>query len=158
MAAVLDSARPAVMLLWCTAGACWVTQLFVPWTTRGTLSSASMLDAVRLVRSDSVDAVVPGWAAAVLLALPAIGLLVGGSVGLAGPVAEGGRIALTLIAVALWVLAFVGLADSDVGRLGFGGWLTAGGAVAAGAAVTCRHVGRKGASGAGAPTRQEIDR
>jgi hypothetical protein len=158
---ILGRGGAATMLLWCAAGACWVAQLFVPWTSRGTFSTSSMLDAVRLVRSGAIDAMVPAWVAFALLTVPAIGLVVGGSVGLTGAAAEGCRIALAVVASVLCALGFVELTGTDPQGLGAGGWLGLCGAGSALAAVVARQVGpttsdaRTAPAEAGASQRQE---
>lgn len=130
-------------LLWVLVGGCWTVQLFLPWTTRGAFASSSMLDGVRLLRTGVVDAVVPSWGIYLLLALPAIGLSVTGLAGLTGPVADVGRIVLGLAGAVVVAVAWHLLAASQPSRVGPGGWVSAAGALLAGAAVLVAARGRR---------------
>ncbi len=126
----------AASLSWIGAGLCWVTQLFVPWTSVGALSASSQLDGFRLVRRGAVDSVAPSWSAWLLLVLPAAGLVLVALAGLAGGGATVARLALAASGVVLLALALHGLVAWDLRRLGPGGWTSlAGCALALGAAL-----------------------
>lgn len=140
----VESHRAAsVAPLWVLAGACWTVQLFLPWTSRGAFSSSSMLDGVSLIRSGAVDAVVPGWAAYVLLALPAIGLAMTALAGLGGAAAGLGRVTLAVGGAAAVAAAGHLLVGYQPSRTGPGGWVSAAGALLAVAAVLTSVRGRR---------------
>lgn len=104
-------------------------------------STSSMLDAVRLIRSGTVDALVPSWAAPVLLAMPCAGLAVAGLAGFGGLLVDAVRVLLALTVAGLFALAFHFLAGADVFRLGYGGWIAALGISLAVVAVVTKQPG-----------------
>lgn len=123
--------RIVVPLIAAAAGACWLIALFVPWTSRGALSRASLLDAVELVRRGAVDALLPDGVAVVLLVPALAGIVLVGVAGLAGrAVAVVRAIALAVGALGSLALAAV-LTDLDPSAAGPGVWIALAGAVAA---------------------------
>ncbi len=58
-----------------TAGVLLFCQVFLPWARHGSLSQSSSLDAVVLIRTGTVEELVPTGAAALLLVLPVLGLI-----------------------------------------------------------------------------------
>lgn len=130
------------------AGACWLAALFLPWTAAGALSSASLLDAIELVRTGTVDAVVPRGTAVVLLVPAAAGILLIGVAGLAGRVAATVRAAALLVgAIGSLVLAWR-LTDGDLLDAGPGAWTSSVGVLLAAVALGCAAYPR-GARGLG---------
>ncbi|WP_183099541.1 hypothetical protein [Nocardioides pelophilus] len=129
-------ARVVVPLASGTAGVCWLVALFLPWTSAGALSSASLLDAVELIRRGSVDAVVPSWAAVVLLVPCVAGIVLVGAVGFHGRTTN----ALRLLALGLGSLGALGigwrLAGLDVTAVGPGAWVALGGVLVGTLAAT----------------------
>ncbi|KAA1427560.1 hypothetical protein [Nocardioides antri] len=123
--------RVVVPLVAAAAGTAWLIALFVPWTARGALSSASLLDAVELIRRGAVDAIVPPGAA-VLLLVPAIaGIALIGLVGLTGRVAAVVRVGALVLGTA-GTLGLAGvLTGFDPAAAGPGVWVAAAGVVAA---------------------------
>jgi len=117
-------------LVWIVAGAFWLVQLFLPWTSSGTFSTSTMVDGIRLIRSGEVESVVPGWIAPVLLVLPAAGLGLIAVASLDGVVAALVRVALGAVCLILLGLSVHYLVDSDPGRLGPGGWTAGAGGLA----------------------------
>ncbi len=120
-------------LLLAAAGIAWLGALFLPWSSRGTLSAAALVDAVGLVRRGAVEAVLPPMAAVVLV-LPALaGIALVGLVGFAGR----GTTTARAVAAAVGALVTLGLAarltGADPGRLGPGAWLGLAGVVVVGA-------------------------
>lgn len=128
-------ARRVVVLASVVAGTCWLVALLLPWTDSGALSSASLLDAVELIRRGTVDALVPSPVAALLLVPALAGIVLVGVVGLGGRTASFVRVAALL----LGSLASLGLAlrltELDVGAAGPGAWVALGGVLAAVAAT-----------------------
>jgi hypothetical protein len=124
-------ARRVVVLASVVAGACWLVALLLPWTDSGALSSASLLDAVELIRRGTVDALVPSPVAALLLVPALAGTVLVGVVGFDGRTAAFVRVAALL----LGSLASLGLAlrltELDVGAAGPGAWVALGGVLAA---------------------------
>lgn len=112
----------AAAALWVAAGAGWVGSAFLPWTTRGALSSSTPLDAVRLIRTGMLDGAVPAGASAALLGLPAVGVGVMGLAGLGGRAAYAARVVLVSIALALLAGSLHVLAADRPGRLDGGAW------------------------------------
>ena len=123
-AALTSTARAARTLLWVAVGTAWVVAWFVPWTSRGLLSTSSLQDGARLIRSGSVSALVPSWVAWLLLLGPVSGLVVLGSATRDGPAITAARCALLLAMAVAFVMSWYAVAELDVGRLGPGGWLT----------------------------------
>jgi len=128
-------ARLVVLLASAVAGACWLLSLLLPWTSTGALSSASLLDAVELIRRGAVDAIVPS-SVAVLLLVPALaGIVVIGVVGFAGRTASVARgTGLVLGSVASLGIGWR-LTGVDAGAAGPGAWVALIGVVAALAAA-----------------------
>lgn len=132
-----------VPVLWVVAGLALVVQVFLVWTSRGSLSSTSPVDVVALVRAGSLTSVSPlsAWS---LLVLPVLGagLLV------AAParhlVVRRVRAAAGLVAVAVAVVLLADLVHLDPSRFGAGAWVTALGASVALAAVVVEVVSRRG--------------
>ncbi len=140
-AASATTRRAATVLLWAAVGTAWLVAWFVPWTSRGLLSTSSLEDVARLVRSGSVSALVPGWAAWLLLLGPVSGLVL-----VATAVHDGQRITAVRCAVLVamsvaFVASWYAVAQLDVDRLGPGGWLTGAGVAIglAGLAERWRH-------------------
>ena len=127
--------RTVAWVAWLGAGACWFSQAFTPWTSRGVLSVASSVDAFRLARSGLVDNLVPVWIAPFLMVLPAVGLGMVALLGLRGALVKGARVVLALVGASVVVLTLAYLAKFDPGRLGPGGWLSVAGAFLAIAGV-----------------------
>jgi len=125
-------ARGVVVAASVVAGACWLLALLLPWTTAGPLSSASLLDAVELIRAGSVDAIVPS-PAAVLLLVPALaGIVLIGGAGLSGCTSSMVRgAALVLGSIASLGLALL-LTGVDATTAGPGAWAALAGVLAAG--------------------------
>jgi hypothetical protein len=121
--------------LWAGAGACWLVSLFLPWTSKGALSSATLVDAVRLIRRGSVDALVPPAAAAVLLVPALAGIVLIGLAGFAGRAVEIARV----VAGAVGAVASLGLGlpltGADPTAAGPGAWVALVGVVAVVAAL-----------------------
>lgn len=131
----VDRRRPIAAAAWIVAGVLSLVAASLPWTSRGVLSSASLLDASSLVRRGAVDAVVP-QGAAVVLVLPALaGVLLIGLGGLPGMTARTLRVVVTLVGGATVVLLAARLADGDPTRLGAGAVLALAAVVLAAAAV-----------------------
>lgn len=120
---------------WLVTGCCWLVALFVPWTTRGLLSSASLIDAVRLIGRGVVASVVPPAAAWLLLVptIAAIGLLA--LSGFRGRWVLVGQVLLAVIGTVLSLGIGWRLTDGDIGKAGPGLWLSLLGALFAVAAV-----------------------
>jgi hypothetical protein len=106
-------------------GATWVVAWFLPWTSRGLLSTSSLRDGAGLVRSGSVSALVPAWAAWTLLLAPACGLVLVGSATRHGGVAFAVRCVVLVVMSAVFAAGWYAVGELDVDRLGPGGWLTA---------------------------------
>ena len=124
-----------VLLASALAGGCWLLSLLLPWTSKGALSSASLLDAVELIRRGAVDAIVPSSVAVVLLVPALAGIVVIGVVGFAGRTAAVARgAALVLGSVASLGIGWR-LTGVDVGAAGPGAWVALVGVVAALAAA-----------------------
>lgn len=117
------------------AGTSWLIALFVPWTTGGALSSASLLDAVGLIRRGTVDALVPPGTA-VLLVVPAVaGIVLIGATGFAGRAVDIVRgVALAVGAIGALGLACL-LTGLDPSTAGPGVWVALVGVLAALAAA-----------------------
>lgn len=119
--------RVVVPLASGTAGVCWLVALFLPWTRDGALSSASLLDAVELIRRGSVDSVVPSPVAAVLLLPCLAGIVLVGAVGFHGRTTD----ALRLLALGVGSLGALGigwrLVGLDPAAAGPGAWVAVGG-------------------------------
>lgn len=124
-------ARLVVLIASAVAGTCWLLALLLPWTSTGALSSASLLDAIQLIRRGTVDAVVPSPVAVVLLVPALAGIVVIGVVGFAGRAASVVRGA----ALVLGSVASVGiggrLTGADAGAAGSGAWVALAGVAAA---------------------------
>lgn len=120
-----------VLLASVVAGSCWLLALLLPWTSTGALSSASLLDAVELIRRGAVDAIVPSPVAVVLL-LPAMaGIVVIAVVGFDGRAVSVVRgTALALGSVASLGLGWR-LTGVDAGAAGPGVWVALVGVLAA---------------------------
>jgi hypothetical protein len=116
--------RVASALLWLAVAGQWLLAWFVPWTSRGLLSTSSLADGARLIRGGSVSALVPSWAAWVLLVAPACALAVLGSATREGSVVVAIRCVTVLVMAAVFAVAFQAFARLDLTRLGPGGWLT----------------------------------
>lgn len=116
---------------WLVAGVCWLAALFLPWASSGSLSSASLVDAARLVRRGLVDSLVPEALSFVLLvpAGAAVGLLA--LAGARGRVAVVVRVLLAALASALVLLITHRIAGGDVARVGAGAWTALAGVLAA---------------------------
>lgn len=114
-------------VLWVTTGLSWVIASFVPWTSRGLLSTSSLQDGSRLIRNGALSAVAPGWLAWVLLGLPLGGLVLLASATRDGGMVTAVRVALVLAVAAAFVALWSVIAEMDITRLGPGAWLTAGG-------------------------------
>lgn len=143
--------RVVVPLVAASAGTAWLAALLLPWTTSGALASASLLDAVELIRRGAVDAVVPSGVA-VLLLVPAIaGIALIGVVGLTGQVAAVVRV----VALVLGTAGTLGLAGVltgfDPAAAGPGVWVAAAGVVAALAVAVLAASGRRSPSPNTAP-------
>ncbi len=129
-----------VLLASAVAGTCWLLALLLPWTSTGALSSASLLDAVELIRRGTVDAVVPSPVAVVLLVPSLAGIVVIGVVGFAGRTASVVRgTALVLGSVASLGLGWR-LTGVDAGAAGPGAWVALAGVAAAVAAAVATAV------------------
>ena len=74
-AAATSTGRAATTVLWVGVGTAWLLAWFVPWTSRGVLSTSSLEDGARLVRSGSLSGLVPTWVAWALLLGPVAGLV-----------------------------------------------------------------------------------
>ncbi|MEZ0579878.1 hypothetical protein [Nocardioides sp. MH1] len=124
-------ARLVAIVLSVASGCCWIGALLLPWTARGTLSSASLLDAVELVRQGRVDSIVPSGAAIGLLVPALAGIVLVGVAGLRGRIAAALRwAALAVGAVASALLVWL-VVDGEVSRLGIGAWVALAGVGAA---------------------------
>lgn len=124
-AAGAPARRAATAALWLAVGAAWVVAWFLPWTSRGLLSTSSLRDGAGLVRSGSVSALVPAWAAWTLLLAPACGLVLVGSATRHGGVAFALRCVVLVVMSAVFATGWYAVGELDVDRLGPGGWLTA---------------------------------
>lgn len=62
---------------WFASGTMWFLQALVPWTAAGSLSRSSTIEAASLIRSGAVASLAPAAAGWLLVALPAIGVIVG---------------------------------------------------------------------------------
>ncbi|WP_183095019.1 hypothetical protein [Nocardioides stalactiti] len=134
--------KVVVLLSSVVAGGCWLAALLLPWTAEGALSASSLLDAVELARSGRVDAVVPSYAALVLLVPSIAGIVLVGVVGLAGRALAAVRLA-ALVLGSVGVLALVvRLSGADGANLGPGAVVALGGVLAALVAVAL--TGRSG--------------
>jgi hypothetical protein len=123
-AAATPTRRAATTLLWLAVGTAWVVAWFVPWTSRGVLSTSSLEDGARLVRSGSMSALVPTWVAWALLLSPVSGLVLVASSTRDGSTVTAVRYTLVAAMFAAFVLSWYAVAELDVDRLGPGGWLT----------------------------------
>jgi hypothetical protein len=134
---------------WLLAGACWVASLFLPWASHGALSSASLIDAARLVRRGIVDSVVPEpWS--FVLVLPALaGVALFGLAGFRGPVVAAGRFLLAAMATVLVLLLAHRITGGEPARIGAGGWLALVGVAAAAMAAVAVLAERFGSRGEG---------
>jgi hypothetical protein len=133
--------RAATVALWVAVGAAWLVAWFVPWTSRGLLSTSSLEDVARLVRSGSVAALVPSWAAWLLLLGPVSGLVLFATAVQDGQMITAVRCAVLVAMSVAFVASWYAVAQLDVGRLGPGGWLTGTGVAmgVAGMAERWRH-------------------
>lgn len=127
--------RPVVPLLAAAAGAAWLAAVFLPWTSRGALSHATLLDAVELVRLGVADATLPPGTAVVLLLPSLAGIVLIGVVGLTGRVPA--------------VLRGAALVVGGVGSLGLAGAVTRADPAAAGPGVWIALAGVVAALGCG---------
>ena len=121
--------RVALGVLWLLVSTAWLVAWFVPWTSRGLLSTSSLADGARLIRDGSVSALIPSWVGWLLLIGPACGLLVLATFPRVGPVAVSARTLSVASMVAVFVACFHSVAQFDPARLGPGGWLTVGAVV-----------------------------
>ncbi len=116
-------ARVGVLVASAAAGTCWLLALFLPWTTTGALSSASLLDAVELVRGGAVDAIVPSGVAVLLLVPAGAGIALIALAGISGRAAAAAR----AVALATGSLGSTGLAwrltDAHLSAAGPGTWV-----------------------------------
>jgi hypothetical protein len=119
-----------------------VAALFVPWTATGTLSSATLLEAARLVRRGTLDAVVPPSVAYLLLVPGLVGVVLLGLAGFSGRAVAVVRTGLAAVGAALCVALAVLLTGGDAGRIGAGTWLAGAGVVVALVAVAASLAGR----------------
>lgn len=123
-AAATPTRRAATTLLWVGVGTAWVVAWFVPWTSRGVLSTSSLEDGARLVRSGSVSGLVPSWVAWALLLGPVSGLVLVASATRDGRIVAAVRYTLVAAMSVAFALSWHAVAQLDVDRLGPGGWLT----------------------------------
>ncbi|KAA1421557.1 hypothetical protein F0U44_04530 [Nocardioides humilatus] len=128
-------ARIISVLASAAAGACWLVALFLPWRDHGVLSSASLLDAVELVRRGAVDALVPPGAAALMLVPAAAGIVLIGVVGFGGRIVDTVRLGALVVGTVVTLGLCWQLTDGDVGVAGPGTWVALVGVLAAFAAV-----------------------
>lgn len=118
-----------------TAASCWLTALVFPWTSAGALSSASLLDAVELIRQGTVDAVVPAPMAVVIL-LPALAsIVVLGVLGFRGRTARIVRASALVVGSVASLVLGARLTGFDAGAVGPGVWIALVGVLAACAAA-----------------------
>lgn len=110
-------------LLLAAAGAIWIGALFLPWTARGMLSAATLLDAVRLVRRGAVDSVLPPAAATGLLVPALAGIALIALAGFAGRGTTIARAAAATIGSLVTLGLALRLTDADPARVGPGAWL-----------------------------------
>lgn len=119
--------RPVAVLAtagWVAVAGCWLVALFLPWTARGLLSSASLLDAVRLVRDGVVGDVVAPAAALALLLPAAAGVVLLALSGFRGRWVWGVQL-LVACAGAVGSAGFAWrLAGGELERAGPGAWLS----------------------------------
>ena len=121
-----------VSLLWMTTGLAWFLASFLPWTSRGLMSTSSLQDGSRLIRTGALSSIAPGWLAWLLLGVPLGGLVVFATATRDGGAVTAIRVALLLAVAAVFVALGYALAEVDVTRLGPGAWLTGGGVVLGG--------------------------
>lgn len=136
---------------WLLAGGCWVASLFLPWASHGSLSSASLVDAARLVRRGIVDSVVPEAWSFVLVVPAAVGVGLLGLAGFRGPVAAAGRLLLAAAATVLVLLLAHRITGGEPARIGAGGWVALAGVVAAAVAAGAVLAQRFGSRDEGTP-------
>jgi hypothetical protein len=106
---------------WFAAGACWIGQLVVPWTSAGPLSHASTVDAVRLVLRGPLDQAVPFWMVFAVLVLPMAGLLLVAIAGSDRPLARRLRLLTAVAGTVTFSAILWTLTRFDPTRLGPGG-------------------------------------
>lgn len=131
MGAVDPSAVAVATAAWLIVAAAWVAELFVPFATRGVLSSTSPLDAVVLQRSGALEGMVGTGGVLGLLVLPLAGLVLACLVPLRGRAASLARVSVALVGLLAGLVLLHALTDLDTQRMGTGGWLTALGCLAA---------------------------
>ena len=146
MGTVGPSTAAVAPAVWLVVAATWVAELFVPFATRGALSTTSPLDAVALQRSGALDGMVGTGAVLGLLALPLAGLVIACLVPARGRAAALARGSVALAGLLAGLVLLHALTDLDTRRMGTGGWLTALGCLAAltGAVVEAgRHLSER---------------
>lgn len=129
--------RLATLAASAVAGTCWLVALFLPWTTDGALSSASLIDVVELVRRGAIDAIVPAGSVVVLLVPAVAGILLIGVAGLAGRTVALVRAGSLVVGVLASVILGWRLTDADLASAGPGAWVALAGVLLACQALGC---------------------
>lgn len=143
---------PVLAIGWLAAGLSWAGASVVPWTSSGSLSQSSLVDAVRLVRQGVVGDVVPS-AAAVLLLVPAMsGVVLIAAAGAGGRPAAVVRLVAAVVGVVAVVVLLVQLTGGSPDRAGLGASVALAGtlvALASGTAQTVLAISARRRVGAG---------
>ncbi len=137
---------------WLITAGCWIGSLFVPWTSSGALSSATLLEAARLVRRGSVDSVVPPAVSFVLIVPGVVGVALIALVGFRGRGPAALRMVLVASGTVLCVVLAWRLTGGDLGRAGSGTWLAAVGIVAGAVASVLTLAAGRGRADRRTPT------
>jgi len=119
------------------AGGCWLLALFLPWTTGGALSAASLLDAVELIRRGAVDAIMPSEVAVLLLVPSVAGIVLIGAAGFAGRTATVLRVGALVVGLLGSLVLGWRLTHASLSAAGPGTWVALLGVAAAVQALGC---------------------